>query len=56
MAIPVHPSHTLGTAAKLRLAASSLATVASGYERSLRRCGACFSRPESAICADGDRS
>jgi len=36
-------------AAKLRQAASSVAPVASGYERSLRPTLACFSRPEDTI-------
>jgi len=54
MAATFHPSRTLGTAAKRRLAASSVAPVASGYERSLRACEARFSRPESTICLKGD--
>jgi hypothetical protein len=44
---PVH-------AAKLRLAASSVAPVACGYERSLRPCEACFSRPGTTIDSRGD--
>jgi hypothetical protein len=42
-------------AATLRLAASSVAPVASGYERSLRPCHACFSRPASTIHEQGER-
>ena len=41
-------------AAKQRLAASSVAPVASGYERSLRPCEACFSRPGTTIDSRGD--
>jgi hypothetical protein len=44
---PVH-------AAKLRLAASSVAPVASSYERSLRPREACFSRPGTTIDSRGD--
>jgi len=42
-------SRTLRLAAKRRHASSSVAPVASGYERSLRPSLACFSRPERAI-------
>jgi hypothetical protein len=42
-------------AAKRRLAASSVAPVASGYERSLRPCDARFSRLANAVCSKGDR-
>ena len=55
MATTTHTSRTRCAAAKLRIAASSVAPVASGYERSLRPCDACFSRPESTIWAKGDR-
>jgi hypothetical protein len=41
-------------AAKRRLAASSVAPVASGYERSLRPCDARFSRLVNATCSEGD--
>jgi hypothetical protein len=53
---PILTSRTLATAAKLRHASSSVASVASGYERSLRPCLASFSRPESTICSDGGLS
>jgi hypothetical protein len=43
------------TAAKQRLAASSVAPVASGYEGFLRRCDPRFSRSGDAICSGGDR-
>jgi hypothetical protein len=42
-------------AAKRHLAASSVAPVASGYERSLRPGEARFSPPGNAICSGGDR-
>jgi len=41
-------------AAKRRLASSSVAPVASGYEHSLRPSDACFSRPENAPCSESD--
>ena len=41
-------------AAKLRLAASSVALVAAGYERSLRPCDAGFSRLANTIHTEGD--
>ena len=41
-------------AAKRRHAASSVAPVASGYERSLCPYLACFSRLPAAICEEGD--
>jgi len=47
-------SRTLVAAAKRRPAASSVALVASGYERSLRPCGASFSPPSGTICKGGD--
>jgi hypothetical protein len=55
IAVPFLTSRTLQAAAKHRLATSSVAPVASGYERALRPCEARFSRPESAICSEGDR-
>ena len=42
-------------AATPRTASSSVAPVASGYERSLRPSGACVSRPATTICSRGDR-
>jgi hypothetical protein len=45
---------TLRGAANLRQAASSVAPVASGYDRSLRPCLAWFSRPRSARAEGGD--
>ena len=42
-------------AANRRLAASSVAPVASGYERSLRPCETWFSRRQSTSPAKGDR-
>jgi len=47
------PSRTLWRAAKRRPAASSVAPVAYGYQRSLRLCMACFSRLESTIWKQG---
>ena len=43
------PAATPLAAAKRRAAASSVALVASGYERSLHPCIACFSRARSAV-------
>ena len=43
-------------AAKLRLASSWVAPVASGYEHSLRPAGTGFSRPKNTICSGGDRT
>jgi hypothetical protein len=64
---PTFPSRTLGSAAKRRLAASSVAPVASGYERGwagfasapelalrVSASDARFSPSESAICSGGD--
>jgi hypothetical protein len=45
-------SRTLAAPAKLRAAASSVAPVASGYERSLRPCIACFSGCETTTCVE----
>ena len=55
MATDSRMSRTLLHAAKLRLAASSVAPVASGYERSLRPCEPGFSRPEGTIHTEGNR-
>jgi hypothetical protein len=55
MAAPSRVSRTLQGAATLRLAASSVAPVASGYERSLRPCDAGVSRLESTSPTGGDR-
>jgi hypothetical protein len=41
--------------AKRRIAASSVTPVASGYERSLRPCDACFSPALNVICSESDR-
>ena len=54
MATPPLTARTVRDAAKLRLAVSSVAPVASGYERSLRPCEARFSRPAGAICSESD--
>jgi hypothetical protein len=43
-------SRTLCTAANRRIAASSVAFVACGYERSLRPCAARFSPAQRTIC------
>jgi hypothetical protein len=48
-------SRTRWTPAKRRAAASSVAPVASGYERSLRPCIACFSAPIEHELLGGDR-
>ena len=42
-------------AAMRRHASSSVASVASGYERSLRPSLACISRQAATICNEGDR-
>jgi hypothetical protein len=55
MTAPSRAFRTRQGAAKLRLAASSVAPVASGYERSLRPCEAGFSRLASTACTRGDR-
>jgi hypothetical protein len=55
MAAPFLTSQALGLAAKRRLAVSSVAPVASGYDRSLRPCEARFSRPAGVICSEGGR-
>ena len=48
-------SRILSTVAKLRIAASSVAPVASGYELSLCPCATRLSRWQNAVCSDGDR-
>jgi len=48
-------ARALDAAAKRRLASSSVAPVASGYERSLRPSEACFSRLQHTICNGGQR-
>ena len=55
MAVPSPVSRTRQGAAKLRLAASSVAPVAAGYERSLRPCETGFSRLASTSPTRGDR-
>ena len=55
MALTSLASHTLDAAAKRRIAASSVAAVAAGYDRSLRPCAARFSPPQRAICSRGER-
>jgi hypothetical protein len=55
MATPFRLSRAPRGAATLRLAASSVAPVASGYERSLRPCEAGVSRPGRTIQSKGDR-
>lgn len=47
-------SRILPTAAKLRIAASSVTPVASGYELSLCSCVARFSRWQNAVCSGGE--
>jgi hypothetical protein len=54
-AITYRVPRTLRGAAKLRQAASSVAPVAYGYERSLRPFLTCFWRPQSARATAGDR-
>jgi hypothetical protein len=55
MAAELHLPRTRRDAATLRLAASSVAPVASGYERSLRPCEAGVSRAPSTIQMELDR-
>jgi hypothetical protein len=55
MAAPDRLPRTREGAAKLALAASSVAPVASGYERSLRPCESGFSRLASTNQPAGDR-
>jgi hypothetical protein len=54
MAAPSRAARTRQGAASLRLAASSVAPVASGYERSLRPCDAGVSRLARTIDTEGD--
>jgi hypothetical protein len=54
MTVALLTSRTRPHAAKLRDASSSVEPVACGYERSLRPGVACFSRPASTICGEGD--
>jgi hypothetical protein len=54
MAAPSRVSRTSQGAAKLALAASSVAPVASGYERSLRPCQSGFSRLAGTSPTGGD--
>jgi hypothetical protein len=53
MTAPFLAARALRGAATLGLAASSVALVASGYERSLRPCDAGVSQPESAFGEKG---
>jgi hypothetical protein len=55
MAAPSRVPRTRQGAATLRLAASSVAPVASGYEHSLRPCDAGVSRLASTMPTGGDR-
>jgi hypothetical protein len=55
MAAPSRVSRTRQGAAKLSLAASSVAPVASGHERSLRPCQSGFSRLAGTNPTGGDR-
>jgi hypothetical protein len=54
MAAPLRPADAPAAAAK-RVAASSVAPVAPGYERSLRPCSACFSPIGAAVGTERDR-
>jgi hypothetical protein len=54
MTVALLTSRTRQHAAKRRDAASSVAPVAFGYERSLRPCLARFSRLVGTICEEGD--
>jgi hypothetical protein len=55
MSLPTRLPRTRQGAAKLRLAASSVAPVASGYERSLRPSQPGFSRLAGTIQTGGER-
>ena len=55
MPAPSRVSRTRQGAAKLALAASSVASVASSYERPLRPCQSGFSRLASTSPTGGDR-
>ncbi len=54
-ASPIRLPRTRRGAAKLPLAASSVASVASGYARSLRPCQRGFSRLAGTIQSEGER-
>jgi hypothetical protein len=54
-ATPTRVARTLRGAANLRLAAYSVAPVASGYERFLRPSLAWFSHAQSALVTGGNR-
>jgi hypothetical protein len=54
-ATPIRVARTLRGVANLRHASSSVAPVASGYDRSLRPSLTWFSRAQSAPAAKGDR-
>jgi hypothetical protein len=55
MASPFRLAGVPARAAKLRLAASSVVPVASGYEHFLRPCEACFSRRGNTVDSKGER-
>ena len=55
IATPFLNRQGLWKAAKQRFAASSVAPVASGYERSLRPCDARLSLSETVSLSEGDR-
>jgi hypothetical protein len=55
MTAPTLTSRIPRESAKRRLAASSVAPVASGYELSLCPCATRLSRWQNAVCSDGDR-
>jgi hypothetical protein len=55
MALAVLTSRGRRLAAMQRHASSSVASVAYGYERSLRPSLACISRPATTICENGER-
>ena len=55
VATPLLVCRALRGAAKLRAASSSVASVASGYEHSLRPCAARFSRPQDAAHSESGR-
>jgi hypothetical protein len=54
MAAPFLTFQAPRLAAKLRVASSSVAPVAYGYERSLPPCDTRFSRPVGVACSEGD--
>jgi len=55
IATPFLNRQSFREAAKQRLAVSSVTSVASGYERSLRPWDARFSHPEAVEFSEGDR-